>query len=163
MQAQLELDRVNLETPAPVEERQAERNWNLAKRLTFRFVFAYLVLYNLPFPLSQLPFTSYLLQKYMQMWNAVVPWVGKNILRLSYDVPVIFSGSGDKTYDYVKAFCFLALAAAATIIWTLLDRRRAEYRQLHKWLYLYVRFTLASWMIIYGAMKAIPLQMPTPS
>lgn len=163
MQAQIELDSVNLETPAPAEERQADRNWNLAKRLTFRFVFAYMVLYNLPFPLSQLPFTSYLLQKYTQMWNAVVPWVGKHVLRLSYDVPVIFSGSGDKTYDYVRVFCFLMLAVAATVIWTLLDRRRAEYRQLNKWLHLYVRFTLASWMIIYGAMKAIPLQMPTPS
>ena len=163
MQAQIELEEVNLETPPEAQEIPVSQRWHLAKRVTFRFVFAYLVLYILPFPLSQLPFTGYLLQKYMQMWNAIIPWVGKHVLRLSYDVPVIISGSGDKTFDYVKVFCLLVLAAMAALVWSLLDRKRGDYRQLDKWLRLYVRFSLASWMIIYGSMKAIPLQMPTPS
>ena len=40
------------------------------------------------------------------------------------------SGSGDKTFDWVAAFSVLAIALLATLAWTLIDRRRAEYRSL---------------------------------
>ncbi|HYP52008.1 MAG TPA: hypothetical protein VEQ42_00625, partial [Pyrinomonadaceae bacterium] len=93
---------------------------------------------------------------------AVVPWVGRRVLRLDYEVGVVFNGSGDRTYDYILVLCLLALAAAATLAWTLLDRRRTAYTRLHQWLRVYVRLYLGTVMIGYGAVKVINTQFPRP-
>jgi hypothetical protein len=137
-------------------------HWSLTKRIAFRFTFVYFVLYIIPFPLDSLPFASAVIQKYNDLWQAIVPWVGKHLLRLSYDITIFTNGSGDTTYNYVQVLCFLALAALATVVWSAFDRRRLKYERLYQWLRLYVRFSLASAMIGYGAIKIIPLQMPAP-
>jgi hypothetical protein len=153
---------IQAETEALLQEADARPRWNITKRVAFRFAFAYFVLYIIPFPVEFLPFTSSLIQKYTDLWQAVVPWVGRRILHLSYEITVFQNGSGDTTYNYVQVLCFLALAAAAATIWSVLDRRRPDYERLHQWLRLYVRFSLAGAMIAYGAIKVIPLQMPAP-
>jgi len=137
--------------------------WPLAKRIAFRLAFAYFVLYSIPFPAGVLPFTDTIAEKYDAVWRAIVPWVGKHLLRLSYDITVFTNGSGDTTYNYVQVLCFLALAVMATAVWSAIDRRRANYERLYQWLRLYVRFALAGWMIVYGSIKMMPLQMPPPS
>ena len=136
--------------------------WNLTKLIAFRFVFAYSVLYIISFPLDSFPFTSALIKKYTNFWQAIVPWVGKHLLHLGYDITVFTNGSGDTTFNYVQVLCFLTLAALASAIWSVLDRSRLNHKQLHRWLRLFVRFSLASAMIGYGAFKIIPLQMPAP-
>lgn len=149
-----------------LDTRQDVSNWHPAKRIGFRFVFGYLVLYNFPFPLAfdSLPVTGYLIEKYNALWQVSVPWVGKHLLRLSYDITVFTNGSGDTTYNYVQALCFLILAAVATVVWSSLDRRRVSYERLHQWLTIYIRFSLASSMILYGIIKLIPpLQFSAPS
>jgi uncharacterized membrane protein YphA (DoxX/SURF4 family) len=73
------------------------------------------------------------------------------------------SGSGDKTFDWVQAFCLLTLAILATAIWSAVDRRSESYPRLYRWFRLFVRFSLATTMLTYGVDKAIPLQMPFPS
>jgi hypothetical protein len=127
--------------------------WSLARRVLFRFVFAYLVLYQLPFPLP-LPW-------YGELWNAIVPWVGKHLFRV--DITVRPNGSGDTTYNYVQVFCFLVLAAAATLLWSVLGRKSPGHARLQEGLRVYVRFALAAAMIMYGAVKIIPAQFPAPS
>ena len=136
--------------------------WHLAKRIAFRFVFAYFVIYTFPFPVDSLPFTGALVQKYNNFWQAIVPWVGKHLLRLSSDITVFTNGSGDTTFNYVQVLSFLTLAALATAVWSALDRRRPGYERLHQWLRLLIRFVLAGAMIGYGAYKVIPIQMPAP-
>src|SRR5262249_23305607 len=128
----------------------------------FRFAFAYLVLFMFPFPVYYIPYTGKLFQLYTNFWHAIVPWVGKHILHLSYDIAVFTNGSGDTTYDYLQALCALTLAIGAAIIWSGLDRRRADYNKLHRWLRIFIRFSLASALLGYGAAKAIPNQMPAP-
>jgi hypothetical protein len=159
MQPQMQMQ---TEPGTPIQGMDARPRWHLARRVTFRFVFAYFVLYIIPFPIEYLPFTTALTKKYTDLWQAIVPWVGKHILHLSYDITVFQNGSGDTTYNYVQVLCFLTLAAAATLTWSVLDRRRLSYERLYQWLRLYVRFSLASAMIGYGAIKIIPLQMPAP-
>jgi len=73
------------------------------------------------------------------------------------------SGSGDKTFDWVQAFCFLVIAAVVTTVWSVVARRRENHVRLHTWFRLFLRFALGSTLISYGASKAIPLQMPYPS
>lgn len=147
-------------------------DWAPIPRLTFRFVCAYFLLYTFPFPLTVVPFNWKtlspagiwpLIEPYGKMWNAIVPWVGKHVLHLSYDITVLPpNGGGDSTFHYVQFLCFLVLAAAATVIWTLADRRRTNYTKLHEWLRLYVRYSLAVTLLTYGAFKVIKSQFQFP-
>lgn len=136
--------------------------WHAAARVAFRFAFAYLVLYILPFPLGSVPYTEALAEPYTELWNRIIPWVGRSVLGLSYEIGVVFNGSGDRTYDYVLVLCLLVLALAAAAVWSLLDRRRADYTRLHRWLRAYVRLYLGTVMIGYGAVKVINTQFPRP-
>ncbi len=135
--------------------------WGSGQRVLFRFLFSYLVLYNFPFLLNVIPvYGEILTQSYMEIWRVVPLWVGEHVLEV--EVRYRSSGGGDSTYTYVLLFCYLVLALAVTAVWTLLDRRRANYARLHEWLRVYVRFALAAAMILYGAYKAIPEQFGTP-
>lgn len=159
MQAQMQRE---MGQATVMQEADAGARWRFTTRVAFRFAFAYFVLYIIPFPVDLLPFTTTLLEKYQNLWQAIVPWVGKHVLRLSYDITVFPNGSGDTTYNYVQVLCFMVIAAVAAAVWSALDRRRPGYDRLNQWLRLYVRFSLASAMIGYGAFKVIPIQMPAP-
>ncbi|HKV92129.1 MAG TPA: DoxX family protein, partial [Candidatus Angelobacter sp.] len=52
---------------------------------------------------------------------------------------------------------------ATTVVWSLLDRSRENYAELHKWFRLFVRFALAGTLIAYGFVKVIPTQMSYPT
>src|SRR5207244_10396463 len=95
-------------------------------------------------------------------WHQIVPWVGAHILRLTRPITVI-GESADSTYENVKVLCFVLIAALATVVWSMLDRRRISYAKLDQWLRLYVRIVLACAMFVYGGDKVIPSQMTPPS
>ena len=57
----------------------------------------------------------------------------------------------------------LALAAAVTLVWSVIDRRRRDYRRAHGWFRIYLRYLLAAVMLSYGLAKIIPVQFPQPS
>src|SRR6202035_958409 len=118
-------------------------------------------LYNFPFPLDYIPYVGMIASPYQELWNALVPWVGRHLFHA--DASVLPNGSGDTTYNYVQVFCFLAIASIATVVWTIRDRKRAHYARLHEGLRIYVRFALAAAMISYGAGKVIKSQFPDPS
>jgi multidrug transporter EmrE-like cation transporter len=155
----------NLRSVAAESEPRTSRavsGWSFAHRVAFRFVFSYLVLYIFPFPLGSYPGSIYPIAAYDKIWYALVPWVGKHILHLRNAITVFPNGSGDTTFNYVQILCMVIIAAAATIIWTALDRKRMEYRTLHEWLRIYVRYALAFTMLAYGMDKVIKLQFQTP-
>jgi uncharacterized membrane protein YphA (DoxX/SURF4 family) len=140
--------------PAPV--------WSPVKRLLFRFAFCYLVLYSFPFPLYYIPYVGMVAYWYNNLLvDKLVPWVGQQVFGVAITVQP--NGSGDTTYNYVQLFCFFLIAAAAALVWSLLDRRRRNYARLYEWLRVYVRFVLAVAMIGYGAFKVIPSQFPAPT
>ncbi|HEY7216373.1 MAG TPA: hypothetical protein VIC28_17260 [Thermoanaerobaculia bacterium] len=155
---------VQVEAPEPTAaETQsiAPVQWGLIQRIAFRFVCCYFFLYIFPFPLEYIPFVDKLGGPYQNLLHALATWVGKHVFGV--EITVFTNGSGDTTYDYVVAFCFAVLAAAAALVWTLLDRKRAHYTRLHEWLRIYVRFFLAVSMVSYGAFKVLPSQFPSPS
>jgi hypothetical protein len=98
--------------------------WRWSKQIAFRFAFAYFVLYSFPFPFT---FGSW----YQDRWNDVIPWIGAHIFHLAEPITIQPNGSGDTTWNYVQNACLVAIAAAATIAWSLLDRKRGDYRTLH--------------------------------
>ena len=141
---------------------EAPARWSLAKRIAFRFAFSYLVLYNFPFPLDYVPFLY-----------SLVGWYEKLLTTLFYrpaaeqlfGIPFVLraNGSGDQAGGYIRVFCLAMLAIAATLLWSILDRRRLNYARLHEWLRVYVRFALAFIMLAYGVVKLLPSQFPPPT
>jgi hypothetical protein len=82
------------------------------------------------------------------------------VLHLAKPITIFTGGSGDTTYDYVKALFYLVVSCIVAVAWSLLDRKRDNYRRMHEWLRFYVRLTLAAALVSYGASKVIPSQFP---
>jgi uncharacterized membrane protein YphA (DoxX/SURF4 family) len=141
--------------------------WGLARRITFRFACCYLVLYNLPVLISELPIPgiSSLISGYFELWDVAVLWSGKRVLHLGRAIQVLRgkTGSGDTTYDYVQLLCFAAVAAVAALAWTLAARRAREHRRAHEWLRIYLRYSLGAIVLGYGMSKVIKTQFPFPA
>ncbi|RCR69739.1 hypothetical protein [Larkinella punicea] len=137
--------------------------WHPAQKLTFRFFFAYFLLYVFPFPLSNVPGSYFLTSSYNEVWHALVPWVGRTLLHLPYEITVFPNGSGDTTFNYVQLFCFVVLAFAAALVWSVLDRKRANYNTLLYGLLVLLRYYLAITMFTYGFAKVFKTQFPFPS
>lgn len=152
----------------PTIERVAESKWSLGHRIFFRFLFSYFVLYCLPDDgrvsmVSAIPFTEYLSNQYIALWHKICPWVAIHIFHLSGERVTYFpTGSGDTTLGYVQNLLFIVAALVATLVWSLLDRKRREYRGLDAWLRLLVRYTVAFTLFSYGFVKVFPLQFGTP-
>jgi hypothetical protein len=135
--------------------------WSLPTRIAFRFIFAYLVLYLPTVFFNAFPAFEWETDPYTRLCDPVVLWVGRHV----FGVEITFrpAGSGDTTWNYVQIFCFAVLAAAVAVLWSVIDRRRPQYRGLNNWLRLAVRFALAMTMITYGSVKVIQSQFPAPS
>jgi uncharacterized membrane protein YphA (DoxX/SURF4 family) len=145
--------------PAPRPE------WNLATRIFFRLACVYWLLYSLP-STGRISFFGVIpgAQAYKSVWQSIGRWVAVHAFHLSGPVTVSrFTGSGDTTLDYIEELCFLVLTCAAVLAWSLADRNRKEYRTLHSWLRLLVRYTLAITLLSYGFSKVFPLQFPFPA
>jgi hypothetical protein len=135
--------------------------WNLATRVAFRFCVMYwglYVLFTQMFGAFDLPIPS---PASLSRMRVLVGWVASHVFHVQQAL-VFFSGSGDTTFEWVKAFCLLVIGVVATLVWSLLDRRRADYLRFHRWFHLFVRFALGATMVGYGMSKVIPLQMPAP-
>ncbi|MCG3127111.1 MAG: hypothetical protein CHACPFDD_01969 [Phycisphaerae bacterium] len=151
----------SLSLHAAAERPEPPRRGGL-RQAAFRFACVYLVVYSLPFPLTEIPYAQPILTAYQEWWQQLVPWVGKHILQLPTDITIFTNGSGDTTFDYVKVLCFAVLALVVAALWSLIDRRRREHRVLHECVRIYVRFVLAFTMFGYGLVKVIKLQFPSP-
>jgi uncharacterized membrane protein YphA (DoxX/SURF4 family) len=136
--------------------------WSLSLRIAFRFTFIYFLLYCAPFPLTSIPYADQTGGWVDGFWHVVVPWVAAHVLHLPRPITIFENGSGDTTYNWLQVGCFLVTAIAATVLWSLLDRKRPNYDRLYRWSRLYLRLWLGSVMCSYGAMKVIQSQFPPP-
>src|SRR5262249_54062574 len=152
-----------LEVAQSTPEGPAPARWRLANRILFRFAFTYFILYHFPFPLGFIPGTKGVANALQRPWTNLVLWVGKRILPLGHEISAVSNGSGDKTFDYVQLLCIVLLAIAATLIWSIVDRRRTQYTRLFAWLRLYLRYVLVYWMLSYGMSKVFKLQFTFPA
>jgi hypothetical protein len=149
----------------PIQPQSNIPSWSPALRIAFRFSMVYLGLYCLATQIIATP-TGTDIPDPATLWplRPVIFWTAAHIFHVN--APLSFgsnSGGSDCMFGWVTAFCLLMIAAAATVVWSLLDRHRENYAALHKWFRLFVRFALAGQMIFYGLVKVIPQQMPYPS
>lgn len=146
----------------------ASKPWRPVTKIAFRFAFVYFLLYAVYIPIHFFPIfpIPQLFAKYNSTWRLVVSWVGRNLLHIAPNIPVVITkpnASTDTSYHYVEVLCYLVFAALATILWSFLDRKRTNYERLYNWFRLYLRVALGSVMIHYGAAKVFPYQFPPPS
>lgn len=150
-------------SPAPVP---AVR-WPAATRIAFRFCFLYFSLYVLTTQMLggmwiQVPGPPPPNMGATGWMKGAIVWTANHVFRVQYQYVTNLTGSGDKTIDWIHAFLLLVLSAAVTMVWSIVDRRRPNYRWMHKWFEVFLRLAAASTMVGYGMVKAIPLQMPAP-
>ncbi len=153
----------------PLPQQQQIPEWSPVLRIAFRFSVAYLGLFCLATQIITSLFSATQgadIPDPGTLWplRPLVVWTAAHVFHVA--APLSFGGnsaSGDCMFGWVLAFCLLVIAAVATVIWSVLDRRRKNYAALHRWVRVFFRFALAGQMINYGMDKVIPLQMPYPS
>ena len=159
MASQTVIDRPQTEAATPP--------WSLATRIAFRFCFVYFSLYCLSTQIItsflSIPDIGWLSDpSLVPPWREITAFTAAHILRMKSPLAFVETGSGDRTIDWVLVLALLSVSVIATIVWSVLDRRRQTYSTLHKWFFLFLRFALAGQMLTYGFVKAIPMQMPAP-
>jgi hypothetical protein len=143
--------------------------WHPLLRVAFRFGVIYFGLFCLWFAQITFVFTGVVgrwLPDQAIMWQMVAlepvtSWVGRHVLSVDA-VLHRDSGSGDQAAIWVGLFCLLVVAAIATAVWSVVDRRRTDYSRLSAWFLVFLRLCLGGQMLWYGVAKVIPTQMPAP-
>jgi hypothetical protein len=162
---------VSNEPESEVLDPWEQPHWSFLKLASFRFLFCYLMLFGTFCIQFMLGLPLYLLTgKYLSspldpLWSVLGPWVARYILHLSREVPYVVIDSGDSPSDYVVMFSWIVLAIVAAGVWSVLDRRRANYVRLNQFLRLVVQVLLAGILFSYGFGKVFPTQFGslTPS
>jgi hypothetical protein len=158
MGAQAQMARLQRDSQTP--------QWSLARRIAFRFCSIYFALFCVATQIigGLFPTAMVDIDGAGVLWpmRPITFWTAEHIFHAKLPLVYTDSGSGDKTFDWVLAFCLLVFAALAAGVWSVLDRKRENYVTLHKWFRVFIRFALAGQMFVYGMDKVIPLQMPFP-
>jgi hypothetical protein len=132
-------DTTSIQRPAPEPASITERPWSSTKRLGFRFVLLYFLLFTHPFPLEYVPDPSRIAQIFGAEWpyaertdpfyaelaeyqadvarveRRIVDSAAQSIFGFEHtlDRPL---GSGDPTYAYVQLAVLLALACLGALL-----------------------------------------------
>jgi uncharacterized membrane protein YphA (DoxX/SURF4 family) len=145
----------------PPEQTIVRKPWPLWLLAAFRFVCAYWVLYAALNVAYRYAAGQILSRLYMAQWRQFWLWATAHVFHITGRVATyVPTPSGDTTLQYVQQAMFLGIALGAALVWSLLDRRRNDYRALHSWLRLLVRYMLALILFGYGFAKLFPQQFP---
>ncbi|MEM7087076.1 MAG: DoxX family protein [Bacteroidota bacterium] len=133
-------------------------DWNIAKRISFRFFFIFFVLYILPFPAYYIPGVAVLSGYFSSFMESITLWFGTDIFGITETIDSSSNGSGDRLYSFVSMFTNLIIALLGCVIWSVIDFRRKSYNKLLSYFTVYVRFYLASVLLSYGFSKVFTNQ-----
>lgn len=84
--------------------------------------------------------------------------IGSFLIR-GQGIELTASAGGDLLWMWCFHLGWVVVAVVISVIWTVLDRNRPNYRRLAATLWVFARYGLALSMILYGMAKAIPTQM----
>lgn len=137
-------------TPAP---------WSIGLRVVFRLISLYLIVYVALNVAYRYPAGQIVSGLYMPRWRQFWLWATVHIFQVTGPAATyVPTPSGDTTLQYVQVAMFLGTALVGTVVWSILDRQRTEYRELHSWVRLLVRYALALILLNYGFAKLFPQQ-----
>jgi len=138
--------------------------WPLWQRILFRFFFVYLALQVSPWEFFSrwIPPVAWVNGYYYRGLDRLVRWSNANLFH-GWTTLVQPNGSGDTSWVYTELKLFLVVAVAACVVWSIADRKRANYTRLLFWLRMSVRYYVAAAALSYGVIKLFLLQMPFPT
>lgn len=141
--------------------------WPTWKKVLFRFFAIYFLLYMSPWTwLDSVPglgiATGLLNAYYSDATNWAVEAANRHLFHVR-DVLVYPNGSGDTSFNWAQVWLYLSVAAVGALVWSLLDRRRANYNRADYALRSVVRYYVASVALSYGILKLFALQMTFPN
>lgn len=138
-------------------------SWTIVRKFIFLFVLSYTFFYIFPFPFDAFPQLDFIFNIYAKLNDAFVIGIGKNIFHIQHLKKLEFSDSGDTTFDFAKFFIFLILSIITTIILLLVDKKRPHYEKLQSYLFIYIRYCIGFYMLVYGFDKVFKSHFPFPS
>ena len=139
-----------------------KKSWSISKKIGFRFAFAYLLLFICFVNNGTFPYWYKIFEYPYKGINLLLPWLSTNVYGVTEEVAFKFTGSGDTLYDYLTLLTIFLTSIIATVIWSLLDRKRSNYTKLYYWLTVGLRYYVGLMLVNYGLSKIIQLQFPSP-
>jgi len=137
--------------------------WTLFGRIFFRFAFVYYLLYFNPLSIiGAIPGVYFLIEAIDYPFVLFVHWFNDHFLHIRKEL-VPMGGSGDTSYGWAQLYSFLFLAAIAALVWSFIDRGKKAYPNLHYWLCIFLRYSLAGIAFSYGILKVFAMQMYFPN
>ena len=140
--------------------------WNAATLIAFRFGTCYFGAFGLALLVGLIPVILAgvgvdgpwsVMRGLIHALRPPIEWIGEHLLGLHVQSTQVGS---DSAFQWTALFCIAVLSAVATVIWTVLDRKRQRYDRLQTWVWLVLRLMLAAAMFYFGMAKLIPTQMP---
>ena len=126
------------------------QHWSFMNKTILKFVFTYFVLFIL------LLFITPFLETPLR-------WFAEHILSWGADFQMESTGSGDRSFDYVRLGLNVVLTLIIGVIWIALDRKRNSYDNLFYWFQVILRVFLFGVMVLYGMVKVFKGQFGGPS
>ena len=141
--------------------------WHFLTQVAFRFCVVYFGLFCLLYAEIMFVFTGVFrwwlpdgaIWWQMSTLAPVTEWVGRHV----FGVDAVLrpdSRSGDQTAMWVFMFNLLVVTIAATVLWSVLDRRRTHYRRLYAWFAVFIRMCWADRCSTTGRSKSFPCRCP---
>lgn len=152
----------------PVSVGQPIFRWAWIVRVLFRFIFSYFLLYAFfggnGSPLGLLPGIGGAIDCWIQRpMDLLAQGVGLHLFHLTGRAASIhLQATGDGALRWVAVAVMLAAAVLATMVWSVLDRRRENYITLLGWFRFVMRLVLGVALLKYGFIKVFPVQFGTP-
>lgn len=133
--------------------------WSFSQKIAFRFVFCFVLLFllTLPFPHTFLPNVGSYLQP---LCERVIKWFGDEVVQIQK--PYTFQLISDSTGMYLHLVLLLCLAFVLSLLWSIVDRKRRDYKRV---LYVFrgiVSYYLAFQLLKYGFNKIFKYQFYLP-
>lgn len=129
----------------------------------FRFFAVYFCLYLFPYPVDIILGAFQSNGSWVtQGWDFLIKATGAHVLHLDKPITVLPNGSGDTTWNYVQELLLLVFALMGTLIWYAVRGRRPLSEKALYVLTVYLRYYLASVLLLYGFSKVFLIQFNTP-
>ena len=137
--------------------------WKIYQKIGFRFVLIFFVLFITCLDWSVNPILSqlYYYGPLSSVLDGIVSWVGSGIFNIESTIVSPYDGEhNDRTYVYLLYFTIAIFAALGTILWSILDRKRSNYKVLYYWFTTIIRYYLAFTMFQFALYKFFRIQFP---
>jgi hypothetical protein len=150
-----------------MENTEISKTWSANKKLGFRALFLFVFITSL---FAYNPFIFFIgtfIKKdiegdFFEFFKPFAIWFDKYVTHFGFGADS-FAEFGDFKYGWIILTAILIISIVGTIIWSVLDKRRASYNQLFYFFRVYLCYFIFQAMVIYAVEKIIPVQMPYPS